>query len=97
LPGLQPVEISQTWIRDHMLADLASRYLKQGLHLEWDASLVDWLAGARSQFISERDWERWIDYSLSPAIVGYLPKPGGPRQVALLIKMDAEGIKVEAL
>ncbi len=94
MPGLQPVEISKEWIRDHMLADLAGRYLKQGLRLEWDASLVDWLAEARSQFVSERDWERWIDYSLSPAIVGYLPKPGGPRHVGLLIKMDAEGIKV---
>jgi ATP-dependent Clp protease ATP-binding subunit ClpC len=97
MPGVQPVEISQEWIKDHMLADLAGRYVKQGLRLEWDASLVAWLAEARSQFVSERDWERWIDYSLSPAIVSYLPRSGGPRPVALLIKMDAEGIKVQPL
>ena len=79
MPGIQPASISREWLKDHMLADLADRYLKQGLKLNWDTSLVDWLAEARNQFLSERDWERWIDYSLSPAIVDFLPKPGGPK------------------
>ena len=80
-----------------MLADLAERYLKQGLQLEWDASLVDWLTQARSQLLSEREWERWIDYSLSPAIVSYLPKPGGPKLVTVKVKIDQEEVKIEAV
>jgi ATP-dependent Clp protease ATP-binding subunit ClpC len=97
LPGFQPVEVSEDWLENHMLADLAERFLKQGLRLEWDASLTNWLAEARSQVMSERDWERWIDYSLSPLIVAHLPKPGGPRLVAVKVKIDQEELKVEAL
>lgn len=95
MPGLQPAEISEAWVQNHMLADLAERYLKQGLRLEWDPSLVEWMAQSRNQFPSEHDWERWVDYSLSPAIVDYLPKLGGPKLVAIKVKMEAEEIKVE--
>ncbi len=79
LPGLQPVEVSKEWLKDTMLADLSTRFLKQGIRLEWDASLLDWMVNSRKQFLSGHDWERWVDYSLSPAIVDYLPKPGGPQ------------------
>jgi len=55
---------------------------------------VDWLAESRNQFLSERDWERWIDYSLSPAIVDYLPKPGGPKVSQVNVSMEQDTIKV---
>ena len=96
LPGLQPVEVSKEWLKDTMLADLSARFLKQGIQLEWDASLLDWMVKARKQFLSGHDWERWVDYSLSPAIVDYLPKPGGPKVVAVKVKIEQEKIKVEA-
>ena len=95
MPGIQPATVSKAWLKDHMLADLAERYLKQGLQLNWDTSLVDWLAESRNQFLSERDWERWIDYSLSPAIVDYLPKPGGPKVNQVKVSMEQDTIKVE--
>lgn len=95
MPGIQPAAVSKEWLKDHMLADLADRYLKQGLQLNWDTSLVDWLAEARNQFLSERDWERWIDYSLSPAIVDFLPRPGGPKINAVMVKMEENAIKIE--
>jgi ATP-dependent Clp protease ATP-binding subunit ClpA len=95
LPGLRPVEVSKEWLKDTMLADLAERFLKQGLQLEWDASLLDWMVQAHHQFQSGHDWERWVDYSLSPAIVNYLPKPGGPKVVAMKVKIEQEKIKVE--
>ncbi len=95
MPGIQPATVSKEWLKDHMLADLADRYLKQGLQLNWDTSLVDWLAEARNQFLSERDWERWIDYSLSPAIVDFLPRPGGPKINAVMVKMEENAIKIE--
>ena len=95
MPGIQPATVSKDWLKDHMLADLANRYLKQGLRLNWDTSLVDWLAEARNQFLSERDWERWIDYSLSPAIVDYLPRPGGPKVNVVKVKMENNVIKIE--
>jgi len=94
MPGIQPATVSKVWLKDHMLADLAERYLKQGLQLNWDTSLVDWLAESRNQFLSERDWERWIDYSLSPAIVDYLPKPGGPKVSQVNVSMEQDTIKV---
>ena len=95
MPGIQPASISKDWLKDHILADLADRYLKQGLKLNWDTSLVDWLAEGRNQFLSERDWERWIDYSLSPAIVDFLPKPGGPKINFVKVSMEENVVKVE--
>ena len=95
LPGVRPVAISKEWLQEHMLADLAIRFLKQGLRLQWDESLVSWLLESRNQFASERDWERWVDYSLSPAIVDYLPKPGGAKVVTVTVKIENESIKVE--
>ncbi len=95
MPGIQPATVSKVWLKDHMLADLAERYLKQGLQLNWDTSLVDWLAESRNQFLSEHDWERWIDYSLSPAIVDYLPRPGGPKVNQVNVSMEQDKIKVE--
>ena len=95
MPGIQPASISREWLKDHMLADLADRYLKQGLKLNWDTSLVDWLAEARNQFLSERDWERWIDYSLSPAIVDFLPKPGGPKVNVVKVSMEENVVKID--
>lgn len=97
MPGIQPAAISKGWIKDHMLADLAERYLKEGLRLEWDASLVDWLAQARDQFLSERDWERWIDHSLSPAIVRFLPGVGNVAAAAVLVKIEKNALKIEPL
>lgn len=97
LPGLRPVEVSKEWLKDTMLADLHERFLKQGVKLEWDSSLLDWMAQSRRQFQSGHDWERWVDYSLSPAIVEYLPKPGGPKVVSVMVKIDQNEIKVEAL
>ncbi len=95
MPGIRPATVSKVWLKDHMLADLAERYLKQGLQLNWDTSLVDWLAESRNQFLSERDWERWIDYSLSPAIVDFLPRPGGPRVNQVNVRMEQDTIKVD--
>ena len=95
LPGVRPMEISKEWLKDQLLADLSQRYLKQGLRLEWDATLVEWLAASRQQFQSAHDWERWVDYSLSPAIVEYLPKPGGPKVVAVTVKMAQDGLVIE--
>lgn len=95
LPGVRPVAISREWLQEHLLADLSARFLKQGLSLNWDESLVNWLLESRNQFASERDWERWMDYSLSPAIVDYLPKPGGARVVTVTVKIENDSIKVE--
>jgi ATP-dependent Clp protease ATP-binding subunit ClpC len=84
------------WLQQHLLSDLSERYRKQGVHLAWDESLVDWLLNKRSDHAGQRSWERLVDECLSPLLVRYLPAVGGEAVKSLIVKYEAEGIRVEA-
>ncbi len=84
------------WLKDHLLADLASRYRREGLELHWDDSVVEWLLAQQGARGSQRDWERLVDEQLSPLLVAYLP--GTRTKEVKLIKVRATGgtVRVEA-
>ena len=88
LPGIQVVEISKDWLQERLLTAVAERYHKQGVRLEWDASLIDWLYEQRIQFLNERDWERWIDDTLSPEIIPHLPQASEKEIIPLSVKIE---------
>ncbi|MDR7418838.1 MAG: AAA family ATPase [Armatimonadota bacterium] len=72
------------WIEEHVLADLARRYRRQGLQLRWDETLVRWLA-ERDDVSSQRDWERLMDETIGPLLVTHLAAttPGAPRALTV--------------
>ncbi len=88
LPGVRVMEISKDWLNERLLSGVAERYLKQGVRLAWDNSLIDWLYEQRLQFLNERDWERWIDDTLSPQIIPHLPQTSEKDAVAVKIKIE---------
>lgn len=72
-------EAQRRWLRQRLLGDLAERYRRQGVVLEWEESVVDWLMELRSQSEGRASWERLVDERLSPELIRHLPEtPGGP-------------------
>jgi ATP-dependent Clp protease ATP-binding subunit ClpC len=85
------------WIEKHLLVDLSERYLKQGLKLEWETSAVDWLMSQQNLQVNEREWERFVDGHLSPAIIPFLPETGKERLLRLAVKYSGAKIAVDPL
>jgi ATP-dependent Clp protease ATP-binding subunit ClpC len=65
--------VSGEWVLQNLLGPLSKRYFKQGVLLEWDESLVNWLAQALSHGFGESDWEHWVDRMFTPQVIAYLP------------------------
>jgi ATP-dependent Clp protease ATP-binding subunit ClpC len=96
--GVKESEDTQRrWIEKHLLLDLSERYIKQGLKLEWDRSAIDWLVSQQGLQINEREWERFVDGHLSPAIIPYLPKAGEEKVLRLAVRYENERIAVDPL
>ncbi len=60
------------WLQEHLLADLAQRYRKQGLELRWDETFINWLMEREKVSTNQRDWERVMDESIGPLLVPHL-------------------------
>lgn len=80
---------SRSWLEGQFLSDLHERYSKQGIDIEWDKTLVDWLVNATANGVSDTAWEHWVDNVLTPAMIPYLSK-AGQHEMKVLAKM-AEG------
>jgi ATP-dependent Clp protease ATP-binding subunit ClpC len=63
------------WLETRLLQDLAVRYLKYGLSLEWEPEVVDWLAQAQA---TAGGWEKLVDDRLAPLLIPHLPAAGEP-------------------
>jgi ATP-dependent Clp protease ATP-binding subunit ClpC len=83
------------WLQDHLLSDLATRYRQEGLDLQWDTTIVDWLLAQPEKGANYRDWERLVDARLSPVLVRYLPATRGKEVSSLLVKCADGLIQVE--
>lgn len=73
---------SQQWLEENLLGGLAERYKKQGVLLEWDASLMAWLSEQQATRWSQHDWENWVDDEFSPQVIPFL----GQGKVRIRIK-----------
>jgi ATP-dependent Clp protease ATP-binding subunit ClpC len=83
------------WLQQHLLAHLAERYRDQGLQVQWDASLIDWMLAQQAAAPAARDWERLVDEQLSPRLIRYLPAAGAGQARSLLVSYRGDGIHVD--
>ena len=98
VPGIAKTGgLTKKWIEENLLKDLAERYLSQGIELHWDQTTIDWLTKRQEDYLSERDWERWVDETLSPALIPFIPRSGKGNIVALNVKMDDNKVIVESI
>lgn len=86
--------VSEGWLHEHMLNDLNNRYIKQGLALEWDASILTWLQKLQADGLNQRDWEHLVDEILSPAIIPHLPREKGHGNKKVVVKFQDDQISV---
>jgi len=90
------LEVAQRdWLEQHFLTELSERYRKQGVHLFWDRSLVDWLMSQRSAHANQRDWERLVDERITPLLIPYLPAADQKEVRSLLVKYKGGRIHIE--
>ena len=83
--------VSEEWVRQNLLEPLSKRYRKQGLLLEWDESLVNWLVGALSHGFGESDWEHWVDRAFTPQVIDHLPQHA-TEKIALTVKLQNDAL-----
>ena len=81
------------WLEKQLLSDLAERYRKQGLMIEWDGTLVAWLLEQQASNAGEREWERLVDQELSPALIAHLPEAG--QVMCLCVRCEGGKLLVE--
>jgi ATP-dependent Clp protease ATP-binding subunit ClpC len=87
---------AQAWLGRALLPSLAARFAKQGLHVRWDTSLIDWLARQQPPGATRRQWERFLERSLCPILIDYLPRPGAAPGDTLLVRFQAGRVEVLA-
>jgi ATP-dependent Clp protease ATP-binding subunit ClpC len=76
------IENRRQWLEKHLLAGLTERYAKEGILLDWDSSVKDWLISQQSVLHGEREWERFIDEVLTPLLIPYLSsQPEQPSRI----------------
>jgi ATP-dependent Clp protease ATP-binding subunit ClpC len=84
------------WIENELLGGLSRRYLEQGIQLQWDKSLVDWLMTQRDLYANERDWERFVDEKLSLNIIQHLPEERSKTVLPVTVRYDGEKVLIES-
>ncbi|MBI5846560.1 MAG: ATP-dependent Clp protease ATP-binding subunit [Nitrospirae bacterium] len=87
-----PDEGLKLWIEHSLLSDLLLRCREQGLNLQWDGSLVEWLFSQRDDNAAQCEWERLIDDSLSPVLIPYFHKDGTLGNNSITISYDGQRI-----
>jgi ATP-dependent Clp protease ATP-binding subunit ClpC len=92
---LRSAATRRRWLEEHLLADLAARYAKQGLELKWDETFVQWLVGRGERSRSQRDWERLMDESIGPLLVPHLSGARPGKRRAMLVRCQDGIVHVE--
>jgi ATP-dependent Clp protease ATP-binding subunit ClpA len=93
-------QAQRLWLQHRLLADLAERYRRQGVRLEWDETLIDWMVGLEEAGEGRHNWERLIDERLSPVLIRHLPDHSGAAgesqdPLTLRVRSDGSGVVVE--
>lgn len=60
----------RTWLETRLLQDLAVRYLKYGITLDWEPAVIEWLAQSGA---TGGGWEKLVDDRLAPLLIPHLP------------------------
>jgi len=80
--------ISPEWLEKNLLSEVAQRYAKQGVHIQWDETLKGWLFEALAHGFSDSDWENWVDHALTPALIDYLPQTRAADKTVVTVKIE---------
>ncbi len=73
-----PAADLRRWLEDVLLAGLRARVAEMGIHLSWDASLVDWLSIQRAGQSDLRGWERLVDERVGSQLAAALAEGVDP-------------------
>jgi ATP-dependent Clp protease ATP-binding subunit ClpC len=90
-------KVRRQWLRNHLLADLSERYRKQGVDLQWDESIVQWMLGQEEAREGGRNWERLVDEWLSPMLIQYLPSLDAGERRSVRVRWERNAVQVEPL
>ena len=93
----QAVSLGSEWITARLLPDVAARHREHGVTLEWDASIVTWLAGAWSANASAREVEQLVEHEISPALVRALYQGSSPVPSRYVVKRQQANLVVERI
>lgn len=86
----------RAWIRQNLLAELASRYRALGIDLNWDETLIEWFA-ALDGCDSQQDWEEKVDALITPVLVRELLGNQTDKGDRLIVKYLNGKIEIESL
>jgi ATP-dependent Clp protease ATP-binding subunit ClpC len=89
--------VTLKWLQENLLAGLVEKYARQGLTLSWDPTMLNWLTQQQEGLFSERDWERWVDQSLSPALIPYLPQSDQTQMKSVNVCINESRIEIKQI
>ncbi len=75
-PEPPTAERLQVWLKEWVLPSLVERYQRQGLEVEWDPSVMEWLSATILAAGELSQGERLIEERVLPALIPYLDQPG---------------------
>jgi len=66
------------------LRELAERFKKLGMYLQWDESIFEWIDTHCTDHSCQRELERLIDERLSPAILAGFDSGNGSEETMIV-------------
>jgi len=90
-PEPPTAERLQVWLKEWVLPSLVERYQRQGLEVEWDRSVMEWLSAMILAAGELTRGERLIEEQVLPVLIPYLDQPG---RVVLTYDQD-KGIQTQ--
>ena len=89
--------LGSDWITTRLLPEVAARHREHGVTLDWDASIVAWLAGAWKAHANARAVEHLVEHEISPALVRALYQGGNPAGTRYVVRRQQADLIVEAV
>ncbi|GIU80955.1 MAG: ATP-dependent Clp protease ATP-binding subunit [Acidobacteria bacterium] len=83
-----PSDKMQQWIENKLLAEISKRYLEQGMNINWDRSVVEWLLSHSNTLSDQHELEKWADENICLLLVRQLKDTKTKLPVSLLIKYE---------
>jgi ATP-dependent Clp protease ATP-binding subunit ClpC len=74
------------WVESDLLQGLAQRYLRRGVSVVWDESLVAWLKGTVGKDQGRQSIERLAEEKVAPTVIPFLPETGNVGAVRVVVK-----------
>ncbi len=93
----EAVALGNEWITGRLLPQVAARHREHGIVLEWDPSIVNWLAAEWSSSRDTTGLEQLIEQEVSPALVRALYQGTGPVPSRYVIRRQQANLVIERL